>query len=61
MYRRRDVELILEIKHLIYEKKFTIQGAKQHLKKGFDATPSTSLPTLEDIRKELKQIRDLLS
>ena len=34
LYRKRDVELILKIKHLLYEKKFTIQGAKQHLKIG---------------------------
>lgn len=31
MYRRRDVELILEIKHLLYEKRFTIEGARKHL------------------------------
>jgi len=32
LYRKRDVELILKIKYLLYEKKYTIQGAKQHLK-----------------------------
>lgn len=31
MYRRKDVELILEIKHLLYEKRFTIEGARKHL------------------------------
>lgn len=31
MYRRKDVELILEIKHLLYERRFTIEGARKHL------------------------------
>ncbi len=30
-YRRRDVELVLEIKRLLYEKRFTIEGARKHL------------------------------
>jgi DNA-binding transcriptional MerR regulator len=29
LYRRREVELILEIKHLLYEKRFTIEGARK--------------------------------
>ena len=32
VYRRRDVETILKIKHLLYDKKFTIAGARQHLR-----------------------------
>lgn len=31
LYRRRDVELLLRIKHLLYEKRFTIDGARQFL------------------------------
>src|SRR5579859_461085 len=31
LYRRKDVELLLRIKHLLYEKKFTIEGARQSL------------------------------
>src|SRR5207247_2915501 len=31
LYRRKDVELLLRIKHLLYEKSFTIQGARQTL------------------------------
>ena len=29
LYRRKDVELLLEIKHLLYEKRFTIEGARK--------------------------------
>jgi DNA-binding transcriptional MerR regulator len=60
LYTRRDIELILHVKNLLYERKFTIQGARQHLtaqpaKKGI----STS-QLLEDLRSELKSIKDML-
>ncbi len=31
LYRRKDVEMVLEIKHLLYEKRFTIEGARTFL------------------------------
>lgn len=31
LYRRKDVEMVLEIKHLLYEKRYTIEGAKTFL------------------------------
>ncbi|HUS07712.1 MAG TPA: MerR family transcriptional regulator [Bryobacteraceae bacterium] len=31
LYRRKDVELLLEIKQLLYEKRFTIEGARKAL------------------------------
>src|SRR5512146_1263241 len=31
LYRRKDVEMLLRIKHLLYEKRFTIEGARQSL------------------------------
>src|SRR3569832_1461325 len=31
LYRRKDVELLLRIKHLLFEKRFTIEGALQSL------------------------------
>ena len=31
LYRRKDVELILEIKQLLYEKRYTIEGARKQL------------------------------
>ena len=61
LYRKADVELILEIKHLLYEKKFTIQGAKQHLKSNPAAKKKKSSNTkLNEIRLELQNIRNLL-
>src|ERR687898_769310 len=31
LYRRKDVELVLEIKRLLYDKRYTIEGARNHL------------------------------
>jgi DNA-binding transcriptional MerR regulator len=31
LYRRKDVEILLQIKHLLYEKRYTIEGARQEL------------------------------
>jgi DNA-binding transcriptional MerR regulator len=31
LFRRKDVEMVLEIKRLLYEKRFTIEGARQWL------------------------------
>src|ERR1700759_3775374 len=35
LYRRKDVELVLEIKRLLYDKRYTIEGARKML----DARP----------------------
>ena len=62
LYRKKDVELILQIKHLLYEKKFTIQGARQHLTpKTAGKIQTSEPPALEEIRRELERIRDLLT
>ncbi len=62
LYRKSDIELILKIKHLLYEKKFTIEGAKQQLKKETaDKKKTVENITLDDIRSELESIRNLIS
>jgi DNA-binding transcriptional MerR regulator len=33
LYRKRDLELILEIKKLLYEERFTIAGAKKKMRR----------------------------
>jgi DNA-binding transcriptional MerR regulator len=62
LYRPKDVTLILKIKHLLYEKKFTIQGARQHL--GSRSRPQKdALPprlSLAQIKAELHKIRRCL-
>lgn len=65
LYRRQDIETIVEIKHLLYEKRFTIAGAKKYLregqKDGLVAAPDGQPITLRQLREELTAIRDLLS
>ena len=61
VYRRNDVELILTVKQLLDEEKFTIKGARQHLNAKPNTPPTPPQPELiHEIRNELKQIRDLL-
>jgi DNA-binding transcriptional MerR regulator len=63
LYRKKDVELIFKIKHLLYEKKFTIQGAKQHLDSGRKKETGEKRPSsniLKEIHAELLTIRKLL-
>jgi DNA-binding transcriptional MerR regulator len=31
LYRRKDVQMVLDIKTLLYEKRYTIEGARKHL------------------------------
>jgi len=40
LYRRKDVELVLEIKRLLYEKRYTIEGARKYLEsRGRESAP----------------------
>lgn len=42
LYRRKDVELVLEIKRLLYEKRYTIEGARKYLEsRGRESSPKT--------------------
>lgn len=62
LYTQSDIDLILKVKHLLYEKKFTIKGAKQYMKiESAQKKAKPSAVTLDEIRSELKNIRDLLS
>jgi DNA-binding transcriptional MerR regulator len=41
LYRRKEVQLVLEIKRLLYEKRYTIEGARKFL----DGRPKNGDPT----------------
>jgi DNA-binding transcriptional MerR regulator len=60
LYTRVDIELILKIKRLLYEKKFTIQGARQHLSVRSGKNKVSEKHLLADLHAELKSIRELL-
>jgi len=63
VYRRRDVETLLRIKHLLYDKKFTIAGARQQLNETTDsdeiAAPSgvyLAQQSFERVRRRLEEL-----
>jgi DNA-binding transcriptional MerR regulator len=83
LYRRKEVELVLEIKRLLYEKRFTIEGARKFLesqgRQGSAASAAkvaksrrtqlknvqgdlfgASSPFLDEVRKELREIAEML-
>ncbi len=52
VYRRRDVEVVLEIKRLLHEERFTIAGAKKRLtgRRGVKSqTPGETQPALSPV------------
>ena len=75
-YRRKDIELILEIKRLLYDQGFTIPGARSRLQQatspasrsssggsGKQTKPSSAAspgPLLRSIRRGLNEILTLL-
>jgi DNA-binding transcriptional MerR regulator len=72
LYRRKDVELVLEIKRLLYEKRFTIEGARKVLEAKPKLRTVKSMPRrqgelfsaasalYQDIRRELSEILQIL-
>ncbi len=67
VYARREVELILLVKHLLYTEKYTIDGARQKLdeeRKGGTLRPSAraalEVEALESLERELAELLALL-
>ena len=67
VYARREVELILFVKHLLYAEKYTIEGARQRLdthRKGGElrsaARAALARETVEAIERELREILEVL-
>ena len=74
IYKDKDIQLIKYIQDLLYKKKFTIKGAKQHLKEQYekDNTIPSKVETvklnaviskedLQNIRNSLNDILTLIS
>lgn len=72
VYRRKDVAFVLEIKRLLYEKRFTIEGARKHLesqsRRNIASAPNArnqgelfTVPVaFSEVRRELKELAELL-
>jgi len=69
LYRREDVQTVLEIKRLLYEQGFTIEGARKQLANNLEDReeqkelfqPSADGAALRVIRRELESILTMLS
>lgn len=67
IYQRKDIRLVLLLKHLLYEEKYTIQGARQALERrraggGSPVTdPVLDTALVELLRVELHGLVELLS
>ncbi|NLN60341.1 MAG: MerR family transcriptional regulator [Deltaproteobacteria bacterium] len=64
LYRKKDVDALLLIRKLLYERRYTIQGAKQHLaevaRQKTDRGADTNHERLVEIKKVLIGILDLI-
>ena len=70
LYKKRDVELLLDIKRLLYTEGFTIEGARKKLKESKkEEKHQLRLPLADQkyknallkVKKELESLRKLLS
>ena len=74
IYRRRDIEIVLRIKQLLYEEGLTIAGAKKRIESELSGRGPTPQPTpaapgpdarlegaLREVRKGLREILTVLS
>ena len=68
-YRERDIKLVMMIKKLLYEDRFTIEGARRKLQDmdhaklhqlGIPFEQSAREATLDEVRKGLKEISGIL-
>ena len=64
VYQRREVELILLVKHLLYTEKYTIEGARQkvdeHRKAGDLRRVSRAALNIEALESAEQELTDLL-
>jgi DNA-binding transcriptional MerR regulator len=61
-FTAEDVENIKVILHLIRDKKFTLEGAKEHMKENINAAKDQQriISSLENMKKFLLEVRDAL-
>jgi DNA-binding transcriptional MerR regulator len=51
LYRRKEVEMVLEIKRLLYEKRFTIEGARKFLETRGKPEPARTAKSVKPEKK----------
>lgn len=70
LYRRKDIEMVFEIKRLLHEQGFTIEGARKQLMKNLEAETAEAAPAartslersvLLHLRDQLRELLDILN
>ncbi len=61
IYTRKDLELVLNIKNLLYKEKFTIAGVKKQYGEGSKGKKTVSNQTIQGVKKRLKKILHILN
>ena len=58
VYTERDFEIVLRLKHLIYERKFTIEGARKEILHESQAYENNTeaMNAIRELRTELTQL-----
>lgn len=60
LYRRRDVETLLEIRRLLHDERYTIEGAKRRLRQSADEPPKEPGDVVARVRVELLELCRML-
>ncbi|GBD95191.1 MAG TPA: MerR family transcriptional regulator [Nitrospirae bacterium] len=61
IYTRKELELVLKIKNLLYKEKYTIAGVRKKFGDNTLRKNSVSMETIHGVKKRLKEILDTLS
>jgi len=59
-YQKKDLQVILEVKRLLYEEKLTIEGARRRLKQGVSKNGVSQEQILKELKENLREILKVL-
>ncbi len=61
IYTRKDMEIVLQIKNLLYKEKYTIAGVRKIFGSNTLRKNSVSMETIQGVKKRLREILDILN
>lgn len=61
IYTRKDLELVLQIKNLLYNEKYTIAGVRNKFGSKTLKRNAVSMETIQGVKRRLKEILDTLN
>lgn len=61
VYTRKDLEIVLQIKNLLYKEKYTIAGVRKRFGEHSLKKNSVSKQTINEVKKKLKEILETMN